>query len=96
MTNNEKAATYIGWREWCSNFDCWIRHPAPDMTRPENYMRALEMLPASLTWTMGRDPRGGYYCRIMGSMYGVQDTKGEGINPVEALAALYDKEHAND
>ena len=51
MTDNEKAATYIGWRpnQPCK---CGLRNPmtgdqydhykdAPDMTKPENYMAAV-------------------------------------------------------
>jgi hypothetical protein len=57
MTDNEKAATYLGWipfseEEVCRcaekrNYHLMVKVPnkVPDMTRPENYMRALERLP---------------------------------------------------
>ncbi len=38
MTDNEKAATFLGWRRGLAPA------AAPDMTRPENYMRALDNL----------------------------------------------------
>jgi len=105
MTNNEKAATFIGWRhKECSICEtawspetvqisvhmpmCSVR--APDMSKPENYMRALQALPADLMWNLGIDPYGYPYCNIMSRMYGVQDTRGRGHSVMDALAALYD------
>jgi len=45
MTENEKAATFIGWKP--DDCHCALKpgahgHFCPDMSRPENYMRALE------------------------------------------------------
>lgn len=47
MTNNQKAATFIGWtpcdRDPNDVLTCMVAHaPAPDMSKPENYVRALE------------------------------------------------------
>lgn len=47
MTDNEKAATFIGWvgacdeHPWSGDVRC---SKAPDMSKPENYMRALDRL----------------------------------------------------
>ncbi len=115
MTDNEKAATFIGWKpgERCNTegiawLDCPHKQfkyhydggdtlgvcveiephdiPAPDMTDPGNYMKALEKIdPLKWKWNLARD-----YCII-------DDWEGnlefEGRTPVEALAALYDVEH---
>jgi hypothetical protein len=103
MTDNEKAATFIGWREgvrctaervWGTDACCDGHSaggkkphdiPAPDMSDPRNYMKALHELPVWFRWEVTRDD-----CMVT-------TDKGQYIEPtpVAALAALYDAEHAN-
>lgn len=110
MTNNEKAATSIGWRpktpcfnqsldnESCSACGTGIgmvagpRVPphyvaAPDMSKPENYMRALEGLPRDYEWALFRGE-----CRIR-EVSRLWAMASRGATPAAALAALYDAEH---
>lgn len=122
MTDNEKAATFIGWREGavyteCTHVTvdnveygcptCIHSHPAPNMTRPENYMRAWEAVHSGDLYAdvcFGTCAEG-YFVRV-GDDYtakGIDDehydqpievserTLGEAM--VSALAALYDAEH---
>lgn len=59
MTDNEKAATFIGWSPYtCDDGHCdfcgsraFPHHPAqaPDMSDPRNYMKALENLGRDLS-----------------------------------------------
>lgn len=109
MTENEKAATYIGWKPktWCgeceiigknkhadlkAKFNLGHYVPAPDMSLPNNYMKALEGLPPEWGWTVNRGPRGNFTVRIWDVMYG----KGESCrSAVEALAALWDAENGS-
>ena len=98
MTDNEKAATFIGWTD--GEFTCIYHEPcpsdcrerkrkplgAPDMSKPENYMRALNALPVELTWMIYRDAEGDHETRIDR----FKPTVIIGRTPLEALAALYD------
>jgi hypothetical protein len=45
MTDNEKAATFIGWKP--SRTPGVANSPAPDMSDPRNYMKALEAVSAA-------------------------------------------------
>ena len=142
LTDNEKAATFIGWtgKRECNGW-VWMppipgakggamaycmlpEHsdiksteyslsvgriekvihdvPAPDMTQPENYMRALEALPDNRWPDMCLHENRHWRCSIwnqwnndIGShaIYwgGHGKTCGEAV--VKALAALYDAEH---
>lgn len=72
MTDNEKAATFIGWKPDCRGCEkSWehldyfngrksneIRHhDAPDMSRPDNYMKALEAVrDKGYVWALGGQP----------------------------------------
>lgn len=96
MTENEKAATFIGWRpgEVCeSEMGCpeWdmdqssVFHrdhlvAAPDMSDPRNYTKALE----GLWWE--RAMNGRWKVLRSGKAHGF------GHTPQKALAALYDAE----
>ena len=86
MTENEKAATFVGWGLWTDSLP-------PDMTDPRNYMKALEGLPTSLRWTIGTSPRDGLYCRIWEVTFG--KTVAAGRTVAIALAALWDVEERN-
>ena len=113
MTDNEKAATFIGWsptptnRGYClaatvrSQSSCFIAE-APDMSKPQNYMRALEALPDNRWPDMCLHENRHWRCSIwsqwnndIGShaIYwgGDGETCGEAV--VKALVALYDAEH---
>jgi hypothetical protein len=83
MTDNEKAATFIGWRPCV-----WIANSAPDMSDPRNYMKALEAIEAS---------DGGMWDRTsVRRWYFIRSSNGKGgmgKTAVQALAALYDAEH---
>lgn len=68
--------------------------PAPDMSRPENYMPALEGLPRDFCWILTRDSEGFTHCSISGIASGPRH--GNGATPREALAALYDAEHPEE
>jgi len=85
MTDNEKAATFIG---WAPNEHDDI--PAPDMTDPRNYMKALAKVAERrlVRLTVNSETSGVIWTKIS---IGVEiDEK----SPVAALAALYDVEHA--
>jgi hypothetical protein len=98
MTENDKAATFIGWKpgqrcerwytlqsgSWCYDHKTKDAHdlPAPDMSDPRNYMKALE---ACDDWQLAKENQ----------MIWVErgDCRKYGITPRKALAALYDAEH---
>lgn len=56
MTENEKAATFVGWKPGMLT----TRRgelPAPDMTQPENWTRALETVrKLGYEWSLGGRP----------------------------------------
>ena len=102
MTDNEKAATFIGWHEGeiCNGrhygqVECpkshYGRHqdaehnvPAPDMSDPRNYMKALADIVEPLNWTSTFNKA--VYFTLLGHK----------PNPViTALAAIYDSEHVS-
>ena len=128
MNDNEKAASFIGWRE-CPNpkhnwiyscdshlFHCYgcgredsifarIHLPAPDMSKPDNYMRALEGIlraDSSMSWPSGFS----FHCpayengKIKGTWrvdiqhkYQVKGIGAEkGLAAREAIARYYDKQ----
>jgi hypothetical protein len=62
MTDHEKAATFIGWVQEQTygalgfKYAKWCTLPAPDMSKPENYMWALETLrQRGFTYSLGGD-----------------------------------------
>jgi len=112
MTDNEKAATFVGWRpnapctdhpsitrvvatEHCTLSAMMVHDVlAPDMSKPENYMRALESLN---NYEMSRDERLG--CAVAIPDFGHAEgrtftTMAEAA--VAALAALYAAEHKEE
>lgn len=103
MTENEKAATYIGWiPEGCTinpassracelgTKSCERRHnPAPDMSKPEHYMWAMEALPMNVSWEFNRNYAEGHNCNI----YLPDRRIAYGSYPLDTLAMLYDIEH---
>ena len=100
LTANDKAATFVGWEP--VKFDYihgFVRGKdkmrSPDMTRPENYMRALE----AINKRTHHGPivlliRNGKWCvelyKVLSDEFCVSL-----MEPVEALATLYDKENPN-
>jgi|SRR5579862_3339731 len=116
MNDNEKAATFIGWREGqlggLCRFDdsnrvcqlgtkhCYFDHskypePAPDMSDPRNYMKALDSQMSELV----RDYEG-WHCDLTklwrdeeGTVVVKRWHKTAGEAVISALAALYDAEH---
>ena len=122
MNDNEKAASFIGWRE-CPNpehnwiyscdshlFHCYgcgredsifarIHLPAPDMNKPENYMRALEasgrQFAVERKYPATRDKGLAYACEITTNGHDAfacwYQTAAQAV--VKALASLYDAEH---
>lgn len=125
MTENEKAATFIGWKseDRCNDFlvqyasdpiwKCRSGHEfpkprgrwkggnthehsisAPDMSRPENYMQALDAIEG---YTLVRD-EAGYSCALYDGKRRLKyeppicnrPTLAQAVT--EALAALYDAE----
>jgi len=116
MTENEKAATFIGWYpgqicEICALtdgcYDCDLEigthiRKVPDMSRPENYMRALEG--GDFGYEMIYDPQLGdaawwsvdIYRDHRGNRVALGESRiGRGDSVIQALAKLYDKEHSN-
>jgi len=100
MTDNEKAATFIGWKPQIGTIVTGATGPyvqqweyaAPDMADPRNYMKALEGLAPQYIWHLGRYIQGGRYCRIlMDEKHPFQTIEKRTV--IEALAALYDAEH---
>jgi hypothetical protein len=131
MTNNEKAATFIGWepnsenqaeigtlcqghagqvvetgtalgamRVRCKHGQIWahiVESDAPDMARPDNYMKALQAI-------AGRMQELELHCRDNGREWGLSlndcdpisyhATVGDAV--LAALAALYDVEHSDN
>jgi hypothetical protein len=67
---------------WRGTYDTCL----PDMSKPENYMRALNNLPIEVTWCMYRDVEGDHETRIDRFKPTVIIAR----TPLEALAALYD------
>lgn len=129
MTENEKAATYIGWNDHQVNRcesrlrtpqgTCWtcgaitpadstggynkgphdtLFIPAPDMSDPRNYMKALEAVRDAGRWwnieATGGDRNYRLTTVIMEDRTTQRDTPEEAI--VGALAALYDAENGNE
>lgn len=98
MTENEKAGTFIGWKP---EHDI----PAPDMTNPRNYMKALRGLPPKYRWSAGNAfMRGGDLSPEqppverwhIWTVDRVPFNSHFKESPVAALAALYDAERAVD
>ena len=104
MTNNEKSATFIGWKPYEQDFvhgAIWrdedgIR--APDMSKPENYMRALVEQIVSLEHDYE-----GWHCslaRLMPEDSKVpvipdwHETAGQAV--ISAFARLYDAENGTN
>jgi hypothetical protein len=109
MTDNEKAATYTDWKpfsqapwgEWADEHG----NVARDMSDPRNYMKALEAVqarthhgPIEMTVECDRDK--GWKpvkFRWLVKLYKVLEDEHsvhDWLEPVEALAALHDAEHA--
>lgn len=105
MTDNEKAAHFIGWKPFEDMVVCRcteerdyhpvekVAIPAPDMSDPRNYMKALE---ADLEgWRANIDTPEGLRGIWLGRQGGVW-AYGAGLDfaaaVVKALAALYDAE----
>lgn len=94
MTDNEKAA--MEGRLWDGTDE------APDMSRPENYMRAFEGLCSrpEIKWGISS----GWIKGKSYTTYAIELTTGPDASrviklagtPVEALAALYDKEISHE
>lgn len=91
MTENEKAATFIGWSDQSGD-------KAPSMGSPANFVKAFKTL---------RRQGGGYsmadyyekhgpgpQCRV--ARNAETGPWGDGAVPRQALAALYDAEHPED
>jgi hypothetical protein len=103
MNENEKAATFIGWRptdffcpyhgDGCLEPECEDRRkvPAPDMSRPRNYMKALEGLIQKY---------GAIQVTLVSGWVGISTPGWErvanGDTWLDALAALYDAEHPGE
>lgn len=94
MTDNEKVATFIGWlphvtaghRNPC---DCT---PAPDMSDPRNYMKALEAIDSS--WSIQHDRLAHRRMVTFATQMGTwDDSVPTATAIVTALAALYDAKH---
>jgi threonine synthase len=106
MTDNEKAATFIGWEGLRTKI-----LPAPDMANPSNYMKALEAVRRrGYTWEFGgeaehliRTSDSRIYTTAIWGMgrpdlvkevYGDSRINGDAASAVvAALAALYDAEN---
>jgi hypothetical protein len=111
MTDDEKAATFIGWDLnqlcvapmkpidgcadwWCAvcNYAGGSRHDTkcPDMSKPENYMRALE----ARDW-YSLDKGDNFRCAVASGddLISRYSKNSMAAAIVEALAALYDAEH---
>ena len=103
MTENEKAATWLGWKP--TDFACWVhaddekcddpscegrwKKPALDMSDPRNYMKALESFGPEYLWFVARE-----YTRIVRTAKVFAIPAGyEGPTPRAALAALWDAEN---
>ena len=82
---NRKAATFIGWLPGA-------RYRPPDMALPKNYMKALlevsKRLGVQIRLVPGADPACSLSCFDWTSY---EPTLGAAV--VDALAALYDREH---
>jgi len=121
VTDNEKAATFIGWK-FCDGKPIWqnnptlrfkcskcertepdaidLHRPAPNMSKPENYMRALQAV-FEAGWCPcieGDHHHGGSTWKVFfghalrDATESVLDLNiSEGVR--RALAALYDAEH---
>jgi hypothetical protein len=85
MTENEKAATFIGWKRGDFRYETWP-WDAPDMSRPENYMRAVGKL-LEVGRTVCFTPK---YGVIIHDDHGLNLAEGKDCRA--ALAALYDAE----
>jgi hypothetical protein len=114
MTANEKAATFIGWKPGMTckealDFSNSKRgmhwHEAPDMSRPENYMKVLEALRnRGFIWVMVyanangdhgieirlKEPFSSHSHRTVVDYHGANDM---GRAMIAAFAKLYDYEH---
>jgi hypothetical protein len=80
MTENEKAATFTGWKRWTR----WTF--SPDMSKPKNYMRAVAKL-LEEGRTVCFTPK---YGVIIHDDHGLNLVEGKDCRA--ALAALYDTE----
>ncbi len=105
LTDNEKCATFIGWKRgdgnghrvgvyWCHTCNRYtpdtIAHlnAAPDMSKPENYMRAIAALVAKYGAIQLTLVKNGVSLSTPGREHEVMcDTW------TETLAALYQAEH---
>jgi len=110
MTENEKAAIAgkiwepytcdMGRCDFCGAGASLPSHPAvaPDMSRPENFWRALMELSKYGDWSVGREGAslGPFWMdrkQFGPFIVSARHAGGEGKAIVQALAALYDKEH---
>lgn len=95
MTENEKAATFIG---WLPHITAGHREPpcdctaAPDMSDPRNYMKAL--IATAKDYYVEIVPNDEVDGRVWVKIYRGGEPKIEGDQPIKALAALYDAEHS--
>lgn len=89
MTANEKAATFIGW---------YAGLPIPDMSKPDNYMRAFETVDSKSYRALSLDDGGSWGCELWVSFH--RNVYEEGATPAEAvinaLVAFYDAKHVEE
>jgi hypothetical protein len=101
VTDNEKAATFIGWKPELepaqpSYPNLKLYHPyrgympAPDMSDPRNYMKALEESNVHYQIRGGPDKQ---WDRQVWLQRNDNSVEIERFTVVEALAALYDAEN---
>jgi hypothetical protein len=118
MTDNEKAATFIGWKRlqhcedttWtledeggrCDECGYLVVGPigagnrfhdriAPNMSKPENYMKALEGLRYPQSFDLFSLVNNRFRCALNRAVIGDGDTVGLAVT--EALARRFDAEH---
>jgi hypothetical protein len=106
MTANQKAATFIGWKpdmtckealDFSNSKRGMHWHEAPDMSRPENYIKALDSIPREydvviedrwqVTIQRDTDTHGGT------NFITFHVDTDCGVAVVDALADLYDATH---
>lgn len=103
LSDNEKAATFIRWNKQLVRVGTahqgWS--VAPDMSKAENYIKALESLAETHLWEFCVDTsiesQGSFEVRIgrVGPDGFKVESDGESVSQAvtRALAALYDAEH---
>lgn len=104
MTENEKAAAWLGWTpgpcEHRNIMRCRHHDPAPDMAEPGNYMTAFELHPEWLPWLRISPQSGKWEVAILLPNHRSHHTKFEartaGAAARKALAAADDARHAKD